>query len=149
MGFFYGSAVGDPKFCGAGGMLFLSDVHFFSFKAGLGLGTNNFVELCALKLFLYLARRNSLAKIQIFGDSQLVINWASGKFRLLNLYFSMILQEVNRLTDCFDYVMLKHIYRERNTFADALAKAGRLILEGYWSIKEHRADEVVETYQIF
>ena len=53
--FFYGFAVGDPKVCGAGGMLFLSDVHFFSFKAGLGLGTNNFVELCAFKLLLILA----------------------------------------------------------------------------------------------
>ena len=61
--FFYGSAAGEPKICGAGGMLFISDVHFFSFKAGLGLGTNNFAELCALKLLLYLARRNSLDKI--------------------------------------------------------------------------------------
>ena len=34
---------------------FLSDVHYFSFKAGLGLGTNNFAELCALKLLLTLA----------------------------------------------------------------------------------------------
>ena len=81
MGFFDGSAVGDPKICGAVGMLFLSDVHFFSFKAGLGLGTNNFAKLCALKLLLYLARRNSLDKIQIFGVSQLVINWASSKFK--------------------------------------------------------------------
>ena len=56
---------------------------------------------------------------------------------------------MNRLTDCFDYVVLKHIYRERNTYADVLAKAGGMILEGYWSIKEYRADEVVETFQIF
>ena len=49
-GFFDGSAAGDPIACGARGMLFLSDVHYFSFKAGLGGGTNNFVELCALKL---------------------------------------------------------------------------------------------------
>ena len=130
-------------------MLYISHEHYFSFKAGLGLGTNNYAELCALKLLLFLARRNSLAKIHIFGDSQLVINWASGKFRLLNLDLSMILQEVNRLTDCFDYVFLKHIYRERNSFADALAKAGGLILEGYWTIKEHRAYEAVETFQFF
>ena len=64
---------------------------FFSFKAGLGLGTNNFAELCALKLLLILARRNLLDKIQFFSDSQLVINWASGKYRLLNLELAMIL----------------------------------------------------------
>ena len=73
-GIFYGSATGDPKICGARGTLYILDEHYFSFKAGLGLGTNNYVELCALKLLLLLARRNSLAKIQIFGDSQFVIN---------------------------------------------------------------------------
>ena len=72
-GFFDGSAVGEPNICGVGGVLFISDAHFFSFKVGLGMGTNNFVELCALKLLLYLAKRNSLDKIQIFSDSQLVI----------------------------------------------------------------------------
>ena len=90
-GFFDGSAAGEPNICGAGGMLYISDDHFFSFKAGLGLGTNNFAELCALKLLLILARRNSLEKNQVFGDSQLVINWAFGKYRLLNIELAMIL----------------------------------------------------------
>ena len=55
-------------------MLYITDEHYFCFKVGLGLGTNNYVELCALNLLLFLARRNHLAKIQIFNDSQLVIN---------------------------------------------------------------------------
>ena len=102
----------------------------FSFKASLGLGTNNFAELCALKLLLILARRHSLDKIQIFGESQLVINWAAGKFRLLNIELAMILRDVNSIADCFDTVSFRHIYRERNSAADALAKAGGRILEG-------------------
>ena len=129
--------------------LFYQMFIIFSFKAGLGLGTNNFAELCALKLLLYLDRRNSLDKIQIFGDSQLVINWASGKYRLLNLELAMILKDVNRFTDCFEFVSFNHIYRERNSATDALATAGGRILEGSWSIKEHRADTVVETFQVF
>ena len=72
-------------------MLYITDEHYFCFKACLGLGTNNYAELCALKLLLFLARRNHLAKIQIFGDSQLVINWAFGKYILMNLELSMIL----------------------------------------------------------
>ena len=44
---------------------------------------------------------------------------------------------------------LKHIYRERNPHAYVLAKAGAAIMEGYWSIKEFRASECWETYQIF
>ena len=70
-----------------GGMLYISDEHYFSFKASLGIGTNNYAELCALKLLFTLARENHISKIQIFGDSQLVINWANGKFRCLNLEF--------------------------------------------------------------
>ena len=73
-GFFDGSAAHDPKICGSRGMLFLSDAHFFYFKARLGMATTNFVELCALKLLLLVARRNYVDKFQIFGDSQLVIN---------------------------------------------------------------------------
>ena len=61
----------------------------------------------------------------------------------------MILQDVNRLTDCFDYVSFRHIYREINSSADALEKVGGRILEGSWSIKEHRVDVVVETFQVF
>ena len=113
------------------------------------MGTNNFAELCALKILLTLARRNSLDKIHIFGDSQLVINWASGKYPLLNLELSMILKDVNWFTDCFKIFSFNHIYRERNSSADALATAGGRILEGYWSIKEHRVDSVVETFQVF
>ena len=130
-------------------MFFLSYVHYFSFKVGLGLGTNNFAELCALKLLLILARRHSLDKIQIFGDSQLVINWVAGKFRLLNIELAMILRDVNSIADCFDTVSFRHIYRERNSAADALAKAGGRILEGYWSILEHRPETEVETFQVF
>ena len=61
----------------------------------------------------------------------------------------MILLDVHRLTDSFESVVFKHIYRERNSAADALEKAGGRISEGFWSIMEHRADEVVETFQVF
>ena len=61
----------------------------------------------------------------------------------------MILRDVNRLADCFGSVSFRHIYREINSSADALAKAGGRILEGSWSITEHRPDAVVETFQVF
>ena len=48
-GYFDGSAAGIPQICGAGGILYLSDQHFFTFSASLGLGSNNFAELLALK----------------------------------------------------------------------------------------------------
>ena len=82
-GYFDGSAVGVPQICGAGGILYLSYQHFFTFSAGLGLGTNNFAELLALKLLITLALKQGVQSLQVFGDSQLVINWISGKFELI------------------------------------------------------------------
>ena len=61
----------------------------------------------------------------------------------------MILRDVNSIADCFDIVSFRHIYWERNSAADALAKAGGRILEGSWSILEHRPDTEVETFQVF
>ena len=113
-GYFDGSAVGESKSCGAGDMQYISKERYFSFKAGLGLGTNNLVELCALKLPFSLAREKHISKFQIFGDSLLVIYWANGMFRCLNLELLQVLNEINRLSDFFDLVDLKHIYRERN-----------------------------------
>ena len=78
-GYFDGSAAGVPQICGVGGILYLSDEHFFTFSAGLGLGTNNFAELLALKLLIILALKQGVHTLQIFGDSQLVINLVSGK----------------------------------------------------------------------
>ena len=67
----------------------------------------------------------------------------------MNLELAMILQDVNRITNSSDYVVFKHIYRERNSSADTLAKAGGRNLEGYWTIMEHHTDAVVETFQVF
>ena len=49
-GFFDGSVSGNPHLCGAGGILYLKEDHYFTFKVGLGLGTNNLAELYAMKL---------------------------------------------------------------------------------------------------
>ena len=85
-GYFDGSVAGVPQICGAGGVLYLSDEHYFTFSTGLGLGTNNFAEHLALKLLITLALKYGVHTLQIFGDSQLVINWVFGKFRINNMY---------------------------------------------------------------
>ena len=101
------------------------------FSAGLGLGTNNFAELLALKLLITLALKQGVQSLQVFGDSQLVMNWISGKFRINNILLTQILHEVIRISNLLVKVEYKHIYRERNTKADALANAGANVLEGY------------------
>ena len=143
MGIIYGSASGDPKICGASGVLFIFGDHFFTFKAGLGFGTNNFDEIIGLKLLLTLSLQHNDKQLQIFGDSQLIINWASGKYRIQNILLEQILLEVHRLADLFENVHFMHIFRERNTIADKLAK------DGSWQISEHRAADCFNTVMFF
>ena len=75
--------------------------------------------------------------------------WISGKYKLQNLELSLILQDVHYLSDCLDYVSYKHIYRERNSKADLLAKAGGSIHEGFWNIFEQNEADSTEIFQVF
>ena len=51
-GYFDGATKREQRSCGAGGILHLSKSHWFSFKAGIGEGTNNFMELSAIRLLI-------------------------------------------------------------------------------------------------
>ena len=87
--------------------------------------------------------------MHIFGDSQLVINWVSGKFRINNILLTQVLQEVIHISNFLVKVDFKHIYHERNSKADALANAGVNVEEGHWNIKEFKGIDTYETFQIF
>ena len=85
----------------------------------------------------------------MFGDSLLVINWITGKFKIHNLQLAQLLQEVNRLSAIFEQTDFKHIYRERNASADKLANEGGNVQNGYWLISEFFGSEILDTYQVF
>ena len=78
-----------------------------------------------------------------------MINWVSGKFRINNILLTQVLQEVIRISNFLVKVDYKHIYREMNSKADALANAGANVEEGHWNIQESRGTETYETFHIF
>ena len=67
----------------------------------------------------------------------------------MNLELAQVLNGFNRLSHMFEHLDLKHIYRERNSLADGLAKAGALVMDRFWYIKEFRASGIFESYQQF
>ena len=87
-----------------------------------------------MKLLLKLALENNITKLQVFGDSQLVINWVNELYRMQNMILSPLLSEVIRFFGMLESVVFKHIYRERNFVADGLAKDGAMVQEGAWLI---------------
>lgn len=91
---------------------------------GLGAGTNSYAELCALRLLLLKPIVEGCSALQIFGDSMIVINWATGILRCRNIRLLPILEEILLLKQHFDFISITHVYRERNRLANKLSKEG-------------------------
>lgn len=78
----------------------------------------------SLKLLLLFAGEKGVKTIQIFGDSMTVINWTQKTQKCHNILLLSLLEEIFKNLDPFDSFSLQHIYRERNSEANLLSKAG-------------------------
>lgn len=72
---------------------------------------------------LKLCYQLGLSKIEIEGDSQIIIN-AIRTRRTPNWKLNLKLYEILGILDNFPQYEVKHIYRERNSKADHLANRG-------------------------
>jgi ribonuclease HI len=142
--FFDGAS--QNSICGGGVVLHLSNNHSFHLKMGLGRGTNNYVELMALKLLLLFTREKGIQQIQIFGDSMNVINWTRKHQTCHNIFLCPILEEIFRLLDTFDTVVISHVYRDKNLVADSLSKEGLQLSQGQWHITETKGEDTNAFY---
>jgi ribonuclease HI len=140
MGFLRWCLPAKPEKLWGGGCLFLSSSHYFHLKEGLGAGTNNYLELMALKLLLLFAFEKDCRALQVFGDSLVIINSANGIHRCKISRFLPLLEDVIRIKSLFDNISFSHIYRERNQLADRLCKEATQLAYGIWHITEHTLD---------
>jgi len=134
--FFDGASQNDMA--RAGLCIYLNPEHSFKASVGLGLGTNNYAELSALRLLLCWLIRKNIFAIQIFGDSLNVINWVNGSSSCHNQILKPLLEEIMLLKSSFNRISICHTYRENNEEADQLSKAGLQQNLGCWSIEELR-----------
>ena len=59
--------------CGAQRILYLWGKHWICFKYGLDIHTNNFWDLSALPLLLWMAIQKGTNHLHIYGDSHLIL----------------------------------------------------------------------------
>jgi ribonuclease HI len=135
-GYFDGASSSDQTICGGGGCLHFTHAHYFTLKAGLGPGTNNYSELMALKLLLLFAIEQGCRTLQVFGDSLVIINWINGKHRCQVSHLLPLLEDVMCTKNIFDTISFSHIYRERNQLADRLSKEATQLDYGQWYVVE-------------
>ena len=132
---FFDGASQNSK-CGGGDTLFLNTNHHFQISVGLGSRTNNFAELMTSKLLLCFAIERNCKKLQVFGDSMVVINWINKTQRCRNSSLDTLYEEVNKILTNFESISFNHVYRERNMEADKLSKARLNLQWGSWKIIE-------------
>lgn len=122
--------------CGGGILFHLTNSHYFQMSMVLGPGTNNHAELMTLRHLIYFAMTKNCQQIQIFGDSNTVVDWFNNKSICHAYYLKHILEEIVFFKTHFDQISVSHIYRERNAIADRLSKEAADRPLGDWLIEE-------------
>ena len=116
-GYFDGATQGESKRCVAGGLLYISEKHWYKFK-GLVNGTNSYAELSALQLLSWLVTKKEVKSIQILVYSQIIRKWITCLNMIRSVWLTPLLQETQRFQDMMENMDIKHAYRERNILED-------------------------------
>jgi ribonuclease HI len=97
-------------------------------KYALGRGSNNKAEYVALWVLIYLANWMGCQRLQVLGDSKLVIDWANNKIRVDNLELGPIKRACGELERTFEWISFAHTNHEMNVkeFYSQTWKSGTL-----------------------
>jgi ribonuclease HI len=124
-----GAARGNPGPAGLG--MVIEDDQGLRLWGGcryVGTATNNKAEYLALIDGLRKAAELRPDRLEVFLDSQLVVEQVSGRYKVRNADLQPLHRQVVTLLKTFPRVTVSHVPRERNRGADALAN--RAIDEG-------------------
>lgn len=120
-GYFDGASRGNPGVSG-GGALLIDDNGKTIWETArfLGKKTNNEAEYSALILLLKAAKERKITKLEVFGDSKLIVCQVTKTWKINLPHLRALAKEVWEITKDMD-VTYNWIPREENHLADALA----------------------------
>jgi len=119
---FDGGSRGNPGHAGIGVVLSAEDgTPLVTRGMYIGTATNNVAEYMALILGLREAAKLGATKIQIRGDSELVIKQMRGEYRVKNPALKQLFDQAQSLASKFQSVGFEHNLRHHNSLADRLA----------------------------
>ena len=119
---FDGATNPNPGERGIGGVLKGPAGERIEISENIGFGTNNEAEYAALMAVLDAAIDAKVQKLEVFGDSQLVIKQVSGEWLINSKALVPMCQSVLDLKAQIPSVALRWIPREQNAEADVLSK---------------------------
>jgi len=123
--FFDGCSKGNPGLAGAGAVIYNNDKEIWCETYFVGEKiTNNHAEYSGLILGLQKAVELNIRSLVVMGDSQLVINHMTGKYKCKSPNLISLYEIAKNLERNFDTIEYKHILRNFNKRADELSNLG-------------------------
>ena len=122
---FDGASEPNPGESCGGAVLFTPDRKVV-FERGeyIDYATNNQAEYTGLLVGLVSCVEQGIKNLLIEGDSMLVINQVTNKWKVKDSELKLFHTEIIKLMDHFDFVAIRHVYREYNAHADRLTNEG-------------------------
>jgi len=117
-----GAARGNPGPAGLG--MVIEDDQGMRLWGGcryVGSATNNRAEYLALIDGLRKVAEWKPDRLEVYMDSELVVHQVAGRYRVRNAGLEPLHRQVKELLGTFPEVAVRHVPRERNRGADALA----------------------------
>ncbi|MGA3208944.1 MAG: ribonuclease HI family protein [Syntrophales bacterium] len=117
-----GACRGNPGQGGAGAILMDEKGEIIAaVRLPLGHCTNNIAEYKALIFGLEEVIKKQYGRLNIFLDSELLVNQIKGSYKVKNENLKILMREVRKLLSYFDSYTVAHIDRSQNHMADKLA----------------------------
>ena len=113
-----------PNNAGIGGLIKKGDELVYSFSENIGIRTNNEAEYSALIQGIQACLDHKIYHVDIFSDSELIVNQVNGKYKLKDSKMIKLHAEVTKLCSELESWTISHVPREQNVEADHLSKLG-------------------------
>jgi ribonuclease HI len=120
--YFDGCSKGNPGLAGAGAVIYTNHEEVWCGSSFVGThATNNEAEYAGLILGLKKASEMNIKQLFINGDSQLIINQMTGKYKCNSPNLLPLYQAAKKLEESFETIEYKHVLRNLNHRADELS----------------------------
>ncbi|HEU0369160.1 MAG TPA: ribonuclease HI family protein, partial [Candidatus Acidoferrum sp.] len=90
-------------------------------KKYIGRTTNNVAEYYGLIAALDYAQSNSIRALHVESDSELLVKQMRGQYKVKSADLQPLFERAKKMSQSFAFFQIRHVYREQNREADALA----------------------------
>ncbi|MCF7831178.1 ribonuclease HI family protein [Candidatus Gracilibacteria bacterium] len=85
-----------------------------------GVQTNNFAEYAGLIIGLELAMKNNVSDLEVFLDSNLIVEQMNGNYKVKNTNIRPQFEKAKAIAENFNSIKFQHVPRAKNKIADSI-----------------------------